>query len=94
MCGFTNAGNNCDETFIFQHPQKCFCVVRFSDGRENLRAATVRNMGFMQTIPFVENLTIPFNFYKNYNLCNLEYLPPSLVTSFLPVFLKAILATS
>lgn len=39
----------------------------------------VLGTGLMQTTLFLEKLTIPIDFYKNYYLCNLEYFLLSLV---------------
>lgn len=55
--------------------------MHFRDRREELSTATVIGMGFMQTILFVQKLTIPIDFYRYYYLCNLEYLLSSLVTA-------------
>lgn len=55
--------------------------MHFRDRREELSTATVIGMGFMQTILFVQKLTIPIGFYRYYYLCNLEYLLSSLVTA-------------
>lgn len=58
--------------------------MHFRNEKDKANAATVLGTGLMQTTLFLEKLTIPIDFYKDYYLCNLEYFLVSLaaVTSY------------
>lgn len=42
--------------------------MHFRDGKDNVSVPMVLGMAFMQTMLFLEKLTTPINFYKNYHV--------------------------